>query len=74
MIGALYMLRAMRNVCTVRARQVAGIADATNVWRKLPYALLLASLLVSAVFRGCSRKKSRPMRKRCEDGDGECGG
>ena len=47
LIGALYMLRAMRNVLHgPLPEKWSGIADASNVWRKLPYALLLASLLV----------------------------
>ena len=46
MIGALYMLRAMRNVLHgPLPEKWAALPDA-NLWRKLPYALLLASLLV----------------------------
>ena len=51
MIGALYMLRAMRNVLHgPLPEKWSGISDASNVWRKLPYALLLASLLVFGCF------------------------
>jgi NADH-quinone oxidoreductase subunit M len=51
MIGALYMLRAMRNVLHgPLPEKWADISDASNVWRKLPYALLLASLLVFGCF------------------------
>jgi len=46
-IGAIYMLRAVRAVLHgPAADKWAGVADATNLWRKLPFALLLAVLLV----------------------------
>jgi len=46
-IGGVYMLRAMRNVLHgPTPEQWSGISDATSLWRKLPYALLLACLLV----------------------------
>lgn len=50
-IGAVYMLRAVRNMlqADLPARW-AEIADASNLWRKLPYALLLVSLLVFGCF------------------------
>ena len=47
LIGALYMLRAMRTVLHgPLPDKWSGIPDASSVWRKLPYALLLASLLL----------------------------
>jgi NADH-quinone oxidoreductase subunit M len=46
-IGGVYMLRAMRNVLHgPMPEKWSGISDATSLWRKLPYALLLACLLV----------------------------
>jgi len=61
MIGALYMLRAMRNVLHgPLPEKWAGIHDASNVWRKLPYALLLASLLVFGCFPRLLTEKITP--------------
>ena len=49
-IGAVYMLRAVRAALHgPMPEKWAGVADA-NLWRKLPYALLLASLLVFGFF------------------------
>ncbi len=51
LIGALYMLRAMRNVLHgPLPEKWAGLPDASNAWRKLPYALLLASLFMFGCF------------------------
>jgi len=50
-IGAVYMTRAIRNVLHgPLPDKWAGLADASNLWRKLPYALLLASLFVFGCF------------------------
>jgi NADH-quinone oxidoreductase subunit M len=50
-IGAVYMTRAVRNVLHgPLPEKWANLADATSFWRKLPYALLLASLLVFGFF------------------------
>jgi NADH-quinone oxidoreductase subunit M len=50
-IGAVYMTRAIRNVLHgPLPENWSKITDATNVWRKLPYALLLVSLLVFGCF------------------------
>jgi NADH-quinone oxidoreductase subunit M len=50
-IGAVYMLRAVRNILhgPLNSRW-QGISDASNFWRKLPYALLLVCLLVFGCF------------------------
>ena len=46
-IGAVYMLRAIRAMLHgPLPERWAGISDASNLWRKLPFALLLAGLLV----------------------------
>jgi NADH-quinone oxidoreductase subunit M len=61
MIGALYMLRAMRNVLHgPMPDKWSRISDASNVWRKLPYALLLASLLVFGCFPRLLTEKITP--------------
>jgi len=50
LIGAVYMMRAVRAILHGPAPdRWEGIADA-NLWRKLPYALLLASLLIFGFF------------------------
>ncbi len=61
LIGALYMLRAMRHVLHGPVPEKwSGIPDASNVWRKLPYALLLASLLVFGCFPRLLTEKITP--------------
>jgi NADH-quinone oxidoreductase subunit M len=46
-IGAIYMLRAVRTMLhAALPEKWAGVSDAPHFWRKLPYALLLAALLV----------------------------
>ena len=46
-IGGVYMTRAIRNILHgPLPEKWNGLADASHVWRKLPYALLLASLFV----------------------------
>jgi NADH-quinone oxidoreductase subunit M len=61
MIGALYMLRAMRNVLHgPLPEKWSGIPDASSVWRKLPYALLLASLLIFGCFPRLLTEKIMP--------------
>ena len=50
-IGAVYMTRAIRNVLHGPLPEKWNrLTDATNVWRKLPYALLLICLLVFGCF------------------------
>jgi NADH-quinone oxidoreductase subunit M len=59
-IGAIYMLRAVRNILHADLpAKWAGIADARNAWRKLPFALLLASLLVFGCFPRLLTEKIR---------------
>jgi NADH-quinone oxidoreductase subunit M len=49
-IGAIYMLRAVRNILHAElSPRWAHVTDA-HLWRKLPYALLIASLLVFGCF------------------------
>jgi NADH-quinone oxidoreductase subunit M len=50
-IGALYMLRAMRAILHgPLPAKWDGVADAPNLWRKVPFALLLACLMVFGCF------------------------
>jgi len=50
-IGGIYMTRAVRKILHgPLPEKYANVADATNIWRKLPYALLLASLFVFGCF------------------------
>jgi len=61
LIGALYMLRAVRNILHgPLPEQWNTIPDASNVWRKLPYALLLASLFVFGVWPRLLTEKITP--------------
>jgi NADH-quinone oxidoreductase subunit M len=46
-IGAVYMTRAIRNILHgPLPEKWTSLADASNAWRKLPYALLLVSLII----------------------------
>jgi NADH-quinone oxidoreductase subunit M len=50
-IGGIYMTRAVRKILHgPMPDKFANLADATNPWRKLPYALLLACLFVFGCF------------------------
>jgi NADH-quinone oxidoreductase subunit M len=50
-IGAVYMLRAVRNVLHgPLCEKFSAITDAPHLWRKLPFVLLLASLIVFGCF------------------------
>ena len=61
LIGALYMLRAVRTILHgPLPDQWNSIADASNVWRKLPYALLLTSLFVFGVWPRLFTEKITP--------------
>jgi NADH-quinone oxidoreductase subunit M len=60
-IGAVYMTRAIRNVLHGPLPEKWGqLADATDIWRKLPYALLLASLLVFGCFPKLLTEQIKP--------------
>jgi NADH-quinone oxidoreductase subunit M len=50
-IGALYALRAVRNILHgPLADSASNLKDPANYWVKLPYALLIASLLLFGIF------------------------
>ncbi len=60
-IGAVYMLRAVRAVLHGPvADKWNDVSDATNAWRKLPFALLLASLLAFGFFPRLLSEKIKP--------------
>ena len=60
-IGAVYMLRALRTTLHgPLPAQWTNLADA-NAWRKLPYALLLASLLIFGFFPRLLTDKITPV-------------
>jgi NADH-quinone oxidoreductase subunit M len=48
-IAGVYMLRAIRSIWHGE-KEWPGVADVTNPWRKLPYGLLLAALLIFGCF------------------------
>jgi NADH-quinone oxidoreductase subunit M len=59
-IGAVYMLRAIRNVLHGEpSEKFADVQDA-GLWRKVPFALLLAALLLFGCFPGLLANKIRP--------------
>jgi NADH-quinone oxidoreductase subunit M len=60
-IGAVYALRAMRNILHgPLPEKWAGVADAPHLWRKAPFIILLAGLLVFGCFPGLLVEKIRP--------------
>jgi NADH-quinone oxidoreductase subunit M len=60
-IGAVYLLRAVRAVLHgPLPEKWASVADAPHLWRKLPYALLLASLLLFGFFPRLLTDKIKP--------------
>jgi NADH-quinone oxidoreductase subunit M len=60
-IGGIYMTRAVRNVLHgPLPEKWNSLTDAKHVWRKLPYALLLASLLVFGFWPRLLTEKINP--------------
>jgi NADH-quinone oxidoreductase subunit M len=60
-IGAVYMLRAIRSMLQgPLPDKWAQVMDAGNTWRRMPFALLLASLLVFGFFPGLLTSKISP--------------
>jgi NADH-quinone oxidoreductase subunit M len=65
LIGAIYMLRAIRTVLHgPPSEEWAGIADAGNLWRKAPFLVLLAALLIFGCFPACLTNKIGPAAER----------
>jgi len=60
-IGGVYMTRAIRNVLHgPLPEKWNGLTDAGHLWRKLPYALLLASLLIFGCWPRLLTEKINP--------------
>jgi NADH:ubiquinone oxidoreductase subunit 4 (subunit M) len=60
-IGAVYMLRAVRAMLQgPLPDQWANVVDASHLWRKVPFLLLLASLLVFGCFPKLLTDKIQP--------------
>jgi NADH-quinone oxidoreductase subunit M len=60
-IGAVYMLRAVRALLHgPLPEQWAAVADAPHLWRKAPFILLLASLLIFGCFPRLLTDKIQP--------------
>jgi NADH-quinone oxidoreductase subunit M len=60
-IGGIYMTRAVRNILHgPLPEKWNSLSDASNSWRKLPYALLLASLLVFGFMPKLLTEKINP--------------
>jgi NADH-quinone oxidoreductase subunit M len=61
LIGALYMLRAVRDILHgPLPDKFTSVPDASNLWRRLPYALLLASLFVFGIWPRLLTEKITP--------------
>jgi NADH-quinone oxidoreductase subunit M len=61
LIGAVYMLRAVRAVLHGPIPEKWATLSDANLWRKLPYALLLASLLIFGFFPRLLTDKIAPV-------------
>jgi len=60
-IGAVYMLRAIRNILHGGlVDEFKQISDATSFWRKIPFVLLIASLLWFGFVPGSLTEKIKP--------------
>ena len=60
-IGAVYALRAVRNILHgPLPEKWSGVADAPHLWRKAPFILLLASLMIFGCFPGLLTEKIKP--------------
>jgi NADH-quinone oxidoreductase subunit M len=62
-IGAIYMLRAVRDVWHGASADTAAIQDA-SAWRKVPFVLLLAALIVTGIWPRLLTDKIEPSVKR----------
>ena len=62
-VGAIYMLRAVRNILHgPLAENLPPVQDA-NLWRKVPFAILIAALILFGVAPGLLTKKIEPAAK-----------
>ncbi len=60
LIGALYMLRAVRNILHGPLPEKLNTVPDAGLWRKLPYALLLASLFIFGIWPRLLTEKITP--------------
>jgi NADH-quinone oxidoreductase subunit M len=71
-IGAIYLTRAVRAI--LQGQLGAGlekVGDAPNYWRKLPFAVLVAALLVFGCFPGLLAEKITPSAKKILESYGQ---
>src|SRR6185436_19051007 len=59
-VGAIYMLRAVRNILHGPVAEGLPAVQDANLWRKVPFALLMASLILFGVAPGLLTKKIEP--------------
>ena len=62
-VGAIYMLRAVRNILHGPVAENLPVVVDANLWRKLPFVLLLASLILFGVAPRLLTKKIEPAAK-----------
>jgi NADH-quinone oxidoreductase subunit M len=61
LVGAIYMLRAVRSMLHgPLPERWAEVADAPHLWRKTPFVILVAGLLVFGCFPGLLANKIQP--------------
>ena len=63
MVGAIYMLRAVRNILHGPMAEGLPTVQDTNLWRKVPFALLFASLILFGVVPRLLTNKIEPAAK-----------
>jgi NADH-quinone oxidoreductase subunit M len=62
-VGAIYMLRAVRNILHGPMAEGLPTVQDANLWRKVPFALLLASLILFGVVPRLLTNKIEPAAK-----------
>ena len=62
-VGAIYMLRAVRNILHGPVAEGLPTMKDANLWRKLPFAILIIALILFGVAPGLLTKKIEPAAK-----------
>ena len=62
-VGAIYMLRAVRNILHGPVAEGLPAVQDANLWRKVPFAILIAALVLFGVAPGLLTKKIEPAAK-----------
>jgi NADH-quinone oxidoreductase subunit M len=62
-VGAIYMLRAVRNILHGPFAESLPTVQDANLWRKVPFAILIATLILFGVAPGLLTKKIEPAAK-----------